>query len=85
MYLTFDQVILLKEKRTPQANDPLVYVRQHPNLGRVLTTDNTEVRRELGWGDAFEYGHIYEDAAGSLCVVPHVWDEDDAMLARTYL
>ena len=84
MYLTFDQVILVKDKGKVQPDDPIVYVRQHPNMGRVLTTDNTEIRREFGWGDPFEYGQIYTDTSDNLCVVPHVWDEEDAMLAKDW-
>lgn len=82
MYLTFDQVILVQDNLTTDTIP--VYVRQHPNKGRVLTTDDTEVHRELGWGDPFEYGYIYEDANGNWCVIPHVWDMDDALLAKDY-
>jgi hypothetical protein len=83
MYLTFDQVVLVQDKRKVRPDDPLVYVRQHPNMGRVFTTGNTEIRRELGWGDPFEYGYLYFDAQETPCIVPHRWDEDDAMLAKS--
>ncbi|SRR5579883_3151402 len=85
MYLTFGEVTNERDKSKVQPADPIIYVRDHPNLGRVLTPDRTAIRRELGWGDPFAYGHLYYDADGRPCVVPDHWDEDDVRLAGMVL
>ena len=78
MYLTFDQVILVRDQRKVRQDDPIVYERELHGQ-RVLTMDGGPSRHA---GPARQYGRIYTDSADRLCVVPDQWSDDDAAIAK---
>lgn len=78
MYLTFDQVTLIGDKRKAREGDPVVYVRAYRG-DRILTLDGGPSAHA---GPATRSGVLYYDAADRVCVVPDQWDDVDAQRAR---
>lgn len=81
MYLTFDQVILVADKRKLTPNDVYVYEREHRGQ-RILTTDNLA---RPGEPEPRLYGSLYFDTNDTPCVVPDEWTWDDAHLAKDFI
>lgn len=86
MYLTLSQVTLIADQSKSRPDDAICYVRtaQRRLLSaapgeRILTVDDTVTEAT---GPAERYGRLYYDARDEPCVVPDVWSEDDAALAR---
>ena len=79
MYVTLDQVILVKDKTKTRDGDPVVFVRELRGRA-VLTTDGGASKHA---GPAVKYGVLYFDTRDRMCIVPDVWSEDDARLAKT--
>ena len=77
MYLTFDQVMVVSDKK-PLTTDIIVYER---NLRgeRVLTPDGGVSRYA---SEAKPYGVLYYDANGTPCIIPDVWSQEDAAIAK---
>lgn len=78
MYLTFDQIILVRDKTKARADDPTVYERELRGQ-RILTTDGGPSQHA---GAATRYGVVYVDSADRICVVPDQWSEEDAQRAK---
>ena len=78
MYARISEVTLVQSKTRVQADDPIMYERQYQGA-RILTTDNKSSRFV---GPAKRYGVMYIDARDRICVVPDVWNPDEAMIAR---
>lgn len=70
----------------------------HPSKYRPMEGDSVAYRRELNGETVFtltgeaskydgkpveRYGMLYTDTAERICLVPDIWDENDAMCARS--
>lgn len=75
MYLTIDQVLMVRDASKIKASDPVVYGHVHPVTGeRVFSTD----------ANSTPYGRLYFDSRDTPCIVPDEWNQDDAMLAKDW-
>jgi len=83
MYLTFDQVILVRDKHKLRLDDPVIYERELRGE-RILTPDGSTSQYA---SEAKPYGHYYIDKTyqENICVIPDEWNEDDAWLAKTWI
>jgi hypothetical protein len=81
MYLTFDQVLLVSDK-SPMESDFPVYVKETSN-GRVLVPAFVLEHPPVLFGETLQrYGILYYDAREKPCVIPDVWSDQDAAIAR---
>lgn len=78
MYVTLDQITLVQDKRKVRADDLPIYERQLSGV-RIFTTDGGTSKYA---SEATRYGVIYFDTDDRLCVVPDVWNDEDAQIAR---
>ena len=83
MYLTFDQVVLVQDKKKARPDDPVMYERELRGQ-RILTPDGGPSKYA---SEAKRYGVYYIDKTHdeNICVVPDTWDENDALLAKTWI
>lgn len=77
MYLRLHEVYLVEDKTKVQATDPNIY-RIAYGGDVALTTDATYPGAEV-------YGVIYVDTAERICIIPNVWDEQDADRAKSVI
>lgn len=83
MYLLLSEVALVRDQRRyRRAGDSVVYARRLSGLPyeTALTLDSGPSRYDTV--PPVRYGTLYFDAREQACVVPDVWDEDDARQAR---
>ena len=82
-YLTFNQVLLVSDKK-PIASDTVVYIKETSN-GRVLIPEIVLEHPPLCQGETLQrYGVLYYDADEQPCIIPDVWSEDDARIAKDW-
>lgn len=75
MYLRLHEVYLVEDKTKARTNDPNIY-RIAYGGDVALTTDAT-------YPGAEKYGVVYVDTADRICIIPNVWDEQDADRAKS--
>ncbi len=81
MYLTFGQVLLVSDKK-PLESDHAVYVKETSN-GRILIPAFVLENPPALKGETLQrYGVIYYDANETPCVIPDVWSDEDAVIAK---
>lgn len=91
MFLTFGEITLVQDQGKRRADDAIVYVQQKPlQMGnqveeRTLWPDfgnYGEAYFQSRWTQVQRYGTLYLDASEQWCVVPDIWSQTDADLAR---
>ena len=87
MYLTLNQVILVSNQAKRQPEDAVVYFRDSAQSGKLLFPDFGLTQDDIAKHELTRYGTIYTDKTHqeNWCVVPDVWNEDDAMCAKMWM
>lgn len=83
MYLTFDQVLLVSDKKPLESDFP-VYIKE-TYLGRILIPSFALENPPIFKGETLQrYGILYFDANENPCIIPDVWSDEDAQVAKAW-
>ncbi|MBA2681047.1 MAG: hypothetical protein H0U76_21955 [Ktedonobacteraceae bacterium] len=78
MFLQWHQVILVQDQAKRQPEDDVVYVEDYIGQRRLYPAFGQAKGQQRGQ----RYGTIYQDAVQHWCVIPDVWNVDDAGRAQ---
>lgn len=88
MYLTINEATLVQDQRKRMPEDQVIFTAQWFLHGQGHTqvfhfwNEPVPSKFRSSMSEPTRYGTCYEDARGTLCIIPDVWNDEDAMRAK---